>query len=435
MKNSIGIGLAIAATTSFAFAGGGEGEGEKKAKKVTNNETLSKMAATQGGGGATMSAAPGSGVTISAGDDFSLNISNRVQVLWRYSSFEFAQSINNFSLPRVRTVLEGHVWDDSKTYRVQMDWAANSSNFANGVDGGILLDAWFNWDFWENESGDGSIGIRVGQQKPHHGREFQGWDTHLENTARSLASRTFTGFRVVGAFLHGTHLEGGKLHWWAGAANSDPAGGSASFNGGANGAASIDQRTNFMFDVRLDPWGDYGDETFEQGALEHAEDLAGTIGASLLVGNHMTAPATPNIETTSVNVYAGIKAGGIHALGEVFLRSDDPQGAGATETDSTGYAIGASYTLPEREEGGNQWSLAARWSSINLDTPAPQALMTGTALGGGSGDINEINATVSNYYHKHNMKTQVAYTVQTVSPDGGVDADNHFLDVMFTWMF
>jgi hypothetical protein len=434
MKKTIGFGLAFAVLASLATAGG-EGEKDKAKNKAKNKSTrtLEKMATSQGGA-ANVNAAPGTGFTIDLGDDFSLNISNRLQFLARYSDVDTnpagISDTTNFSIARARTILRGHVWDTSKTYKVQLDWARDSA-------GDILLDAWFNWDFWESEDGTNQVGLRVGQQKPHHGREFQGSFAYLEHTQRSLPSQTFTGFRVTGAYLHGTHLEGDKLHWWAGAGNSDPAQASVATNGGSNGASSSQNEVNYFFDVRFDPFGDYGDEGFQQGDLEGTEDLAATVGASVMVGNHKGGVGgTADTETVSIVAYGGLKYQGVHALLEFFGRSDDIQGG--AETDSNGIAVGGSYIMPPAEEGGSQWGFAGRWSITELDDP-PTNLLLATPLtffgAGTTGQISEIEGTVSHYYKQHRLKSQVGYRYQQVDPDVGQDIDNHFIDILFQWMF
>lgn len=423
MKKPIGFGFAIATFASLAIAGG-EGDQEKP-KSGEATKAMEKMASTPSGGGASVDAAAGKGFTVSVGDEFSVNVKNRVQVLWRYSDFEGAQDTNNFSIRRARTALGGHVWDMDKTYFVQLDWARDGSS-------DILLDAWFNWDFWKSEDAMNEIGIRFGQQKPHHGREFQGTSAALDHTERSLASNVFSGTRVIGAWLHGDHLEDSKLHWWAGVGNSDPAAASGALEGGSNGPANVDNEVNFFFDARFDPWGDYGDESFYQGDLEGTEEIKGTVGASLMFGNHRVAAAAPDVETTSINIYTGFKYSGVHVLGEAFIRSDDPDAAGASESDATGFAVDLSYTLPQAEPNASQWGFAARWSLVDFDD-AP--VLLGAPIVATSGDANELSATITNYYKANALKSQLGYRYLQLDPDAGSSMDNHFLDVLFQFVF
>lgn len=413
MNNTLGYGLAVFfATSSIAFAGGGGGEGEKNADRLSSlaTEPVSLRDVT-------VKAAAGEGITISSGDDFSLNFSNGVQFNWMYSSFDApgVANTNSFGVKRARTWLSGNVWNKDITYYVELRWESAPA----------LLEGWANWNFWHGDNED-TIGVRAGIQRLH-GREFSTllW-RDLEHTNRSLASSTFTGNRVNGAMLHGQHLEGGKLHWGAGIGNNDVALASAA-NEATGGGPNPDNELSFFFNAAFDPWGNMDDY---QGDLD-GDEWRGSIGASLMVGNNRVAPTAPDVESTDININIAAKGNGFYGLGEVFIRSDDVDGG--MSADSTGWAIGGSYTLPPAEGGDSQWSFAVRYSMIDLDD-AP-ILLVGTPLGGTAGDIGEIEGTVSNYYHRHKLKTQVNYKHQTVSPTGGSDVDNDFIEIQFQWIF
>lgn len=422
MKNPAGFALAVAATASLAIAGGDD---EKKTTNDPNKKTLNGLASSPAQGGSpTVSAKPGSGVTIDLGDDFAVTVANRVQVKWQFAHMDTAADVNNFSIKAARTKLSGHVFEKTNRYYVQTDWTRTP----------VLLDAWFDWGFYNKD--DNSIALRVGAQKPHYGREFTGTSGKLEFIDRSIASRSHTGSRVTGAYVHGDHIEGKKLHWWAGAVNSDPAGDSVAAERGTNGS-NVDNELNFIFNVGFDPMGDFGDENYEQGDLAHSEDAKGTVGASLLVGNHRDAANTMDIETVGINIYTAWKYRGVHVLGEVFLRSDDPDVTGGQETDSTGFAIGGSYTTPEDQQTGRQYAFAVRYSQASNDDPNQVLLSRGNAnpLGAAEGETRELEAAVSAYYHGHKLKTQLGYRHQTVDPNAGTSLDNDFIELLFTWNF
>lgn len=418
MNSTLGYGMAVLfATASIALAGGGGGEGEKNASRLSSlgsEPTLLRDV--------TVTAAAGEGITISAGDDFSLNFRNGIQFNWVYSSFDVpgAADTNSFGIKRARTMLGGNVWNKDITYFLELQWEAAPA----------LLEGWANWDFWHGDNED-AIGLRVGLQRLH-GREFQVHWSNLEHTNRSLASSTFTGNRVNGAMLHGKHLEGGKLHWGAGVGNNDVA--LASGANEAGNTANPDNELNFFFNAAFDPWGNMDDVggPGQQGQADFdGGEWRGSVGASVMVGNHRVAPTAPDIESTDININVAAKGNGFYGLGEIFLRSDDVD-SGA-EADSTGWAIGGSYTLPPAENAGSQWGFALRYSMIDLDD-AP-VLLAGTGLGTVAGDIGEIEGTVSNYYHRHRLKTQVNYKHQTVDPATGGDFDNDFIEVQFQWIF
>lgn len=445
MKNHIGLGLAaVVATTSLAFAGG-EGEGEKEkakaeARKNADTQMLEKLANSPGQAqNVEVKAKPGSGITFSVGEEFSLRIKNRVQVLWRYSDFDNGvPDTNSFSIKQARTDFQGHVYDKTKTFKVQLDWARDQPMTD------ILLDAWFNWDFYESENGENDIGFRLGLQKPHFGREFQGTSANLENTTRSLASQIFSGFRIVGAWLHGTHMEGEKLHWWAGVGNADPAGASTAVESGQN-ASNPNNELNWFFDVRFDPFGDVGDENYSQADLDYTEEAKGSVGASFMLA-YLQPTGVPaaltngdDVQTYAWNLYTAWHFQGLSAMAEAFFRDDESDFLNA-DSHSSGYAVSGGYALQPAEEGGPQWGFSARWSMFKQDDVP--LILANTPLGtiggvGVPGDINELTGTISNYYKKNNLKSQLSLRWQGVDPDAGFGqtSDNYFVDVLFQWIF
>ena len=450
MKHPFGASLlALLATSSIAMAGGTE-EGDKaKANKGENTRSLTRLAATpQESGPRLHSAAAGEGFTI-AGDDFALTVSNRVQVLYRFSAFETAQDNSNFSINRARTQLEGHVWDEDLTYRFMVDWAGGRADAAPG-NVSRIKDAWFRYVFFKGEDGNTKLAARVGAQKPYHGKEFEGIAEGMVFTERSLTSRTFSGQLQVGFFLEGVHGDGGMFHWAAGIADGDVAIASASNDSGEN-APNTDNRMTYYFDLRVDPWGDLGGEgigssPFVQGDLGHTEDVKGSFGVGFMYGNHIHPTiANPggtfgeNVETTSINVNTAWKYRGFSALGEVFIRTDDTQGTGNPESDHNGFNVAASYTMA-KPDTGPQWGGALRYSFVTNDD-ATSALFgpnpLTSPLGGAQGDQWEVGAAINAFYHEHALKTQIGYTFQRLDPDavGATEVDNHFIDVLFQWMF
>lgn len=422
MKNPFGFGLAaLAATASLAVAGGDD---EKKSAPKASTP-LERMNGTPQGG-VTVKAGPGAGIQITSGEDFSLTLKNRVQVRWRFHSFENSQDINTFDVLRARTAMEGNIYNADMTYKLQMEWSTATNN---------LRDAWFRWRFWKSETNE--IALRLGAQKTFFGKEATGSSGNLEFTDRSIVSRTFTNNRQIGAMVQGSHMAEKKLNWHAGVFNGDPAAGAVGVQESGNLPTNTDNELDLIVGVRFDPMGDMGDEGYEQGDLRPADkqDLAASVGAGVVVGNHKSVATNVDIETTSININGALKVRGFHALAEIFLRSDDPDVAGASETDSTGFQLGGSYTLQPTGGGNSQWSFGARYSMVTLDDAGQVALIGGHSLGAAEGDQTELEAMVSNYYRKHKLKTQLGYRHQTVDPDGGTKSDNDFFEVLFTWVF
>lgn len=430
MKFTMGIAAALA-TTSLAFAaGGGEGDKKKAANgptKKTNSSKLERMAGTPlPMADAKVTAGAGEGFQITVGDDFSINVKNRVHAQWTFINSDAAADVNTFNVRRARTMLHGNVWDQDKTFFVQLDW--NPGQGGRRMTNATILDGWFNWDFWSNENGD-SIGVRLGAQKATFGREWTAMSNGFDHSDRSLASLTFSGNRVVGARVHGSMVEN-KLHWGVMAANGDTARASSVLEAGDN-AANPDNELSFYGDVRFDPFGDMGDWDYVAADLEQTEELLASFGAAVQVGNHRNAGT--DIETTGINLNAAMKVKGFAAQGEYFMRSDDPDVGGAQELDSSGFYVGGSYTLPAAEENGSQWSFAVRYGMVTNDD-ANGFINIGT-LGNAAGDVSDIEGSVTNYYHKTGLRTTVTYRHREVEPDGGGSVDADQIDLLFMFDF
>lgn len=415
-KSPLGFGLvAIAATASLAVAGGDE-------EKKLNSGNLDRLASAQGGdaGAVKLSAMAGKGVTIDGGDSFMLNLVNRVQPYYAFAANDGAVAdTSSFSIKRARTRFSGHIYNKDIKFRLQTDW----------VEGTSVKDAWLHWMFM-NKDGN-AVGLRFGQQKTFFGREATGSSGGLEFVDRSLATRVQANGRSRGAALTGEHAEG-KFHWTAGVFNTDTAAGSAS---SGEEAANPDNELDYVFTIRLDPNGDMGDESYMQADLEGVQELKWSVGAGLQIGNHraVAGATTVDVDGTSININAGAKIKGFHVLGEVFIRSDEADVTGSQSTDSTGFVVGGTYTLPKQEGHNSQWGFGARYSMVDFDKT--QTLLTATGLGSAQGDVSELTVAVSNYYRAHAMKTQASWTLQEVNPNGGTDLTNHIFELQVTFVF
>lgn len=423
MTKHIGTGLlALAATASIAMAHGKNGEAKNGGESEPKGPSFLQ--------GLTINE-PGSGVTMDGGDKFSLTLQNTVQTQWTYASRENAANTNSFNVRRARTNLFGHIFDRNVTYRLVMDWADTGNEDPAGS---VLKDAWIHWNFMND--GDNKLGVRFGQGKTYFGRSATGSFMFLEFIERDIATRALADARSRGAAIHGQHLEGGKLRWTAGFWNGSTAAGSAFYV--SEERPNDDNELNLVASVNFDPMGDItegaGDQFYQQADLRDVnanDQLLLSFGAGVEVAN-AAGGAAGDVEGTNININAAAKISGFHALGEVFLRSDDPQNG--TEEDTTGFNIQGSYTIPAAQGSETRWGGALRVTQLSVDD-APVVGITGSPLGAASGDIFEIGFGVNAFYHKHFMKTQLNYTFQQVEPDGAADRDNHIIDVMFTLIF
>jgi len=265
MTNTFTIGLlATAVSASLAMANGGEGE-----NKFQDKSPVSFKA--------------GSGITFDGGDNFSLNLMNRLQI--QYSN-TFGDDVTdeesqNFDITRARTSLTGHAYNKNITYKLQLDWAQDENN---------IKDAWAQWNFVHGEGS--TVGVRILQSKTFHGLESTGTSGGTYFNNYSVASQFFANTRSRGAWLHGNHMES-KLRWTAGAQN----GGVSNVVDGDDTADNEDNELVYVASANFDPMGDYvgGGKTYEsytQGDLEGSADLKGTVGVGVATTAARVARAT-----------------------------------------------------------------------------------------------------------------------------------------------
>ena len=427
MMNPIRFGLAVAVTASLGFASAhGEGDGKDEKSPLLDNLFQDGVKVTY---------KPGGGVTFaSEKNDFSLNITGRIQAKWYYTQLDGGaggtdSSVSSFQARRARTKFSGHVFNEDVTYLVNLEHT-NSPN---------VLDALVGWRFINNESSFTSIVIGV--QKTRGALQSDISASTLEFSERSIATRTFADQRGTGAILQGGLMKndnGHRLHWHVGIFNNDTAGGDST------GAATANTDSEFMYTAGLMFAGDgveRGATKLTEGDLDHNGRFQPTVGVNLAAG---TAPdyngVTGSVQT--LNIFGQIKTGGgIAAQAEYWMREDEDRPT-STKADSSGWYAQASFTTKPGE--GTQWGFAGRWAMIKADDPntalAPRPSLPGTGFGPGAigpatGDMSEGTVGINAYYHKHKLKTQLNYVYQDISLDSGADFTNNGIDIMFTLLF
>src|SRR5690606_17674442 len=327
-----------------------------------------------------------------------------------------APDTHSFRLRRARLNVGGWLWSEDTEFKLVSDLTTSP----------VILDGWVRQKIWGGESGYG--GIRFGMGKFHSSRQFDTSSANLEFVQRSVATRTFSTARGTGLVLEGglwndAETESDKFHFYVGAVNNDLAAGSAL---SSRTRTNINNNElNWILGARVDPWGDMGDFGHTEGDLDHDGNFRGSFGANLMLGNDTVgelggAGATgPDVEVFQVNLNGAVKSGnGIAAQAEVFIRTEDADIPGASDTDQFGWYVQGSYTTAPNSI---QWGFGGRLSMVTLqDTGsllAPVGLESGQggpltgAVGGVpvgvEGDLLEATAGVSAYYHKHKLKTQL----------------------------
>lgn len=373
----------------------------------------------------------GEGLNLDAGEKFSATLFNYVQAGWMFANNENREDTNDFGGARVRTALRGHAYSRNVQYFLQLDWlddgsafeAVGSGDLFNVADGPVR-DAWVQWDFMTN--GSDAVGLRVGQGKSYHGFEATGFAAGFFFVDRSLASQAFGTARSQGAWLHGKHMEN-RLRWNFGAQNGDVAG----FNSGlGDQAPNDDNEVTFVANASFDILGDFygGDyrEFMRQGNWADGNEVRGTIGGGIMMGNGKSGAA--DNETMQLNFHtAWAFGGGFGAFGEFFMREDDVQGG--SKFDSSGFNLQGMWIAPKSGNSDMRWGVGLRYSEVNDDDGFLAATLG--AAGFAQGKVRDLSLVGNLFYAGHNCKTQVEYTMREISPDAGGDATDHILGVMF----
>lgn len=408
MRNHAGFSFAtLALLAPMAMANGGEDLDKVHIPALQDIKVSAKM---------------GKGVTFDAGDDFSMNISGRLQVQWGYSALDNnVQDVTSFRVRRARAKIHGHMFSPKTEYMLYLEFASTGASTNN------MLDVYISQELWSND--DWMLKGRAGNMKTLYGKEATGTSGGLEFVERSLAARTFSDNRVTGALFQLAGMEK-KLHVHAGIFNTSTAAGSA-FAAGA-GTINPDNELNYTLGARYDLNGDMGGESYTQGDLDRKQEWNLSFHGNLWLGNE-AGVATPDNEIFAFNLGAAFKGSGVHGLVEYFSHSSEPDVSGSTSADSSGFNAQASYTLMEG------WGFGIRYSMVTIDSGGTQVILpasSGVTGGGtvflGPGDVSELSFGVSKYFDGHGRKVQADVTLQSVDPDTGTDADNIIVRVMAT---
>ncbi len=386
------------------------------------------------------SAKPGSGLSYDGGDAFGLKWSNRLQVHWTFSNIENAADTNTFNIRRARTNLTGHVFNKNVMYALILD----GTDSGDEGDGNIKQ-AWGQWNFSKSE--DSAVGLRVGQAKTMFGLEATTSSAGLWFVERSSASRAFADSYSRGAWINGgLMMKDRPLRFAIGAMNTDAANGlGAGYTDRGEEAANSDNELSYVLAANIDPMGDFGNgkqtlESNRQGDWRtDNNDLKGTIGVGIALGNGVDTATGSDVESTSINLNTAWTVNRFNIMGEYFMRTDDLQGATQDEEEPTGFAISLGYLLEKSGDSAIQWGLGIRFNMIETDEGTVGSgvdYLTGAqGIGGTDGEASEISFVANAFYHGHQCKTQIEYTLQDVEPTGTGGTTNHILRVGFQLEF
>lgn len=334
-------------------------------------------------------------------DDFDMKVNLQLQSLFTYTDFdEGADDVADFSVRRVRLVVAGNMLDNAFSYKVQNDFVGDRD--ADGQKDSALMDAWFQANL------DEAANLRLGQMKTQVSRQFNASSAKLQMVNRSIASEAFDRGRNVGAMLHGD--VGNGIGYSLGLYNGDSEGEGQNLNG-------VDRRLSGIGSVFMN-MGEYGSREYE-GDMRSAGDLAGTLGATVLVGQGTEVDAG-KFDDLVLNGDAGIRVDGFSLQGEYFFSErefDDIAGSLGKPKDQA-YYVQAGQMLDSDNE------LALRFAVVDPDKDFTDVK-----------DAQEFGVGLNHFLNGHNLKIQTGATWVKTRYDAASSLTDMRYDLMLAGYF
>jgi hypothetical protein len=363
---------------------------EEQAKKV---ETAKAEAKKKGELPIRSSYAFGKGFKVQTEDDrYELNVYNRLQLRYTFTDQEDdkKEDTSTFRVRRMRTIFEGHFYDPSLLYKVQVEWASKPE----------LKDAYL---WWKPRP---YAGLQVGQWKVPFNRQQITSSGALQLVDRSITDDFFTLERDVGASLTGNWF--GEKHdlveWNAGIFNGNGFNRTNNDNSDHLGVARLLFMPLGKFDYYVESdVNNTPDPRFGiggAGAYNSQADSTATEKARVFEGGRLGTFFGDDIkgrfDVAQATVDAHFKWRGLSVLGDYFWAEADPN-AGLSKS-AQGYNFQTGYfVLPKRLEAAFRYA----WIDRDLD---------------GDHGLREIGGAIGYFFLAHNLKIQA--DVRRLSDEG-----------------
>ena len=302
-----------------------------------------------------------------------LVLSNRLQIRYTDENREIEPANDpdrgSFRIRRMKTKLEGWVYDKDLTYELQLNWADTANP---------LEDAQVNYDFTH---GSKLFMIKAGQYKVPFGRQELTSSGSQQFVDRAAVSNTFARGRDIGVQLWGTPFSS-KIDWRIGV-----------FNGNGR-TVSRNDNDDLQLNARL-MWQPFGDVKYSESDFESTDKplLALGVGYESNEFPIAAAGATPaHADDRAITAFdAAFKYKGFSFFGELFQREHDRTN-NVSDFDDEGYILQAGYfVVPKRFE------IALRLSEFDPNSDV-------------SNNEREENGLALNYFwNKHAHKLQADF--------------------------
>jgi phosphate-selective porin OprO/OprP len=306
---------------------------------------------------------PGSGFTIVNGEDFSLQVTGRLQGRWTYENFDDEKDIPNvsaFTAHRARFGAKGTMFKDWK-FEFQAEFARSIQ----------LRDAVITWERMPE------LAISMGQYKVRYDRQQYVSSGRQMFVDRSIASSTFGLSRDVGLMFSGAPWQK-KLQWNVGVFDGQGIPGSAS----TPTATDVNRNDGHLYVARvsINPNGDFG---LSESDIKKTDyhlwyvDLAAYWNNDIWVDGNSDKKEQPGELTDNEGLTFGFgyRHAGFFLSGEYFDRDVEKED-GTGMVDSDGWYAQLGYMLVR-----DKWEIAARYSEVDPNDDNEDDKRTETMLG------------------------------------------------------
>ena len=313
-----------------------------------------------------------------------VGISNRLQVRFTQEMPEVGDDVGSFRIRRMKTKLDGWVYDKDLTYELQLNWPDTANP---------LEDANINYDFTEGKK---AFQLKAGQYKVPFGRQQLTSSGSQQFVDRSIVSDEFARGRDIGMQVWGLPM-GGKLDWRVGVFN------------GAGRTVSRNDNDKYQTNARV-TWQPFGDVKYSEGDFDSTgTPLFAVAGQYESNERPVAAAGSTPAHTADREIVGGdvvFKFKGFSLFGEIFDASTDRSGT-VSDFDHDGWSVQAGYfVIPQKLE------VALRLAELD-----PNANVA-------DNEREESGVAIGYFFNKHNHKLQADYRqIETQSPGNSVTND------------
>jgi phosphate-selective porin OprO and OprP len=291
-------------------------------------------------------------------DNAQLALSNRVQIRYTHEDPDAGDSRGSFRMRRVRTKLNGWIYNRNLAYELQVDWSDTSNalqdaNIAYTVSPGFT--------------------VKAGQFKVPFSRQQSTSSGSQQFVDRSIVSGNFDQGRDIGVQIGGFALDR-RFEWRTGI-----------FNGGGRNRTANDN-DKFQYNARLQ-YQPFGDVRYSESDFESTDRPLVAFGLGFQDRNLHGATTGNDLHHTTLSGDIAFKYRGIFAFAEYFDRDNDPQIGPSFDSSGLHAQLGY-FIIPQKLE------IAGRWARLDSDHNVSGNDRTETGIAG------------SWYFNKHNLKLQ-----------------------------